>query len=66
MTQIEKKIKNNKQIFEERFVRRSEYPDIINNNAKIEFRPSWDNGWDNGKSFRPIIRTSGNTLPGKK
>jgi hypothetical protein len=66
MTPIEKKIKNNKQLFEEKFVGRGGNSDMPTDKIKIEFRTYWESGWDNGKSFKPIVRTSGVTLPDQK
>lgn len=61
MTSIEKKIRNNKHLFEKKFVGRVENSSILSDNIKVEFRTHWDNGWNNGKSFRPIVRTSDDT-----
>ena len=66
MTPIEKKIKNNKQLFEEKFVGSNKSSETLSNKSKIEFRLGWDSGWSNGRTFRNTVRKSGDTLPIKK
>ena len=66
MTPIEKKIKNNKQLFEEKFIGNKKSSETVSNKSKIEFRLGWDSGWSNGRTFRTTIRKSEDTLHSKK
>lgn len=66
MTPIEKKIKNNKLLFEEKFVNKNSNSALTNEKIGIEFRNYWDKGWDNGKSFRPIVPNTDSTPSDEK
>ena len=56
MKTIIEKITKNKSAFESKFFNVNS--DKVPNNGKIRFSSGWGDGWGNGKSLQPIVKTN--------